>query len=69
MWFFFSETTSGFLSIFSASWFDSEYMFLPVYGGLCTRILRSILVLLFVTVFSATLGLQWYMLFVSLRIS
>ena len=30
---FFRETTSGFISVFSASWFDSGYMFLPVYGG------------------------------------
>ena len=29
----FLETTSGILSLFSASWFDSGYMFLPVYGG------------------------------------
>ena len=46
MWIFFWETTSGFISVLSASWFDSGYMFLPVYGGICTRILRSILVLL-----------------------
>ena len=83
---------------------DSGYMFLPVYGGFCTRILRSILVCLprrvqdldlvlcscrqrhwyawagfagvdalravfisFVTVYSALLGPQWYMLCVSLR--
>ena len=31
---FFRETTSGFISVFSASWFDSGHMFLPVYGGL-----------------------------------
>ena len=28
---FFWETTSVFISVFSASWFDSGYMFLPVY--------------------------------------
>ena len=43
---FFGETASGFVSVCSASWSDIEYMFLPVYGGFCTRILRSILVLL-----------------------
>ena len=53
--------------MFSASWSDSGYMVLPVYGGSCTRILRSILVLLsFVSVYSALLGPQWYMLCVSL---
>ena len=50
---FFWETTSGFISVFSASWFDSGYMFLPVYGGFCTRILRSILVLLSLLPFTA----------------
>ena len=33
-------------SVFSASWFDSGYMLLPVYVFVGTRILRSILVLL-----------------------
>ena len=68
---FFWETTSGFISVFSASWFDIGYMFLPVYGGFSTRILRSILVL--VSLFpktaqclSSMLGPQWYMLCVSL---
>ena len=37
------------------TWFDSGYIFPPVYGGPGTRILRSI-VLLFVPVYSALLG-------------
>ena len=41
----FWETPSGHV-VFSASWFDSGYVLCPVYGGFCTRILRSILVLL-----------------------
>ena len=53
---FFWETTSGFITVFSASWFDSGYFFPPVYGGPGTRILRLILVLLFVPVYSALLG-------------
>ena len=36
--------------------FDSGYIFLPVFGGPGTRMLRSILVLLFVPVYSALLG-------------
>ena len=30
---FFQETTSGFIPVFSAFWFDSGYMCLSVYGG------------------------------------
>ena len=48
----FWEIPSGYV-VFSASWFDSGYMLFPVYGGFCTRILRSILVLLSCSVFAA----------------
>ena len=49
----FWETTSGYV-VFRASWFDSGYMLLPVYGFFWG-----------VSVFSAKLGPQWYMLCVS----
>ena len=42
---FFCETTSGFISVFSASWSDNGFMFFPVYRGCCTRFLRPILIL------------------------
>ena len=33
IWDFFWETTSGSISMFSASWFGTGYLFLPVLGG------------------------------------
>ena len=51
---FFWEKISGY-AVFSASWFDSAYRLLPVYG-LCGNC---------VSVCSAMLGPQWYMLCVS----
>ena len=42
-----------FILVFSFAWFDSGYMFFPVYGGFCTRILRLILVLLSCSLFAA----------------
>ena len=65
---FFWETTSGFISVFSASSSDSGYMFLPVYGGaLYSDPATDSRPALFITVYSALLGPQWYMLCVSPR--
>ena len=49
------DVTSGY-AVFSSTWFDSGYIFLPVYGGPGSRILRSILGLLFVPVYCALVG-------------
>ena len=37
----FWQMTSGYV-VFSASWFDSGYMLLPVYGGFCMNFFFSL---------------------------